>query len=173
VSLSGKHPAQMVRAAPRLHRHGTTPETHDEALQRPPPHPAPQNNPARSVQTRQAARVLTKINPNNNDVHQPVPLFLKPTTILADPGERGGPSHNHNSFVRINKFRNGHLGRTSPSRVRGFVLELIRGFHGDISRTCDQIALLEQAINRGRFEDHGPRNKWTRSLVLCCTRLLS
>jgi hypothetical protein len=63
VSLSGKPPAQMVRAAARLHRHNATLETRDKAPQRAPPHPTSQNNPARSVQTSKAARVLAKIIP--------------------------------------------------------------------------------------------------------------
>src|SRR5437899_12918114 len=44
VSPSGKHPTQMVRAVARLHRHGAKPEPRDEALQRAPSHPTPQNN---------------------------------------------------------------------------------------------------------------------------------
>jgi hypothetical protein len=63
-----------VRAAARVHRHDATPETHDEALQRAPPHPTPQNNPAQSVQTGQAATVLATIDPNDNEVHRLVPL---------------------------------------------------------------------------------------------------
>jgi hypothetical protein len=74
----------------RLHRHNATPETRDKAPHRAPPHPASQNNPARSVQTSKAARVLAKINPNDNDVHRPVPFSLKTIAILTDPGERGG-----------------------------------------------------------------------------------
>jgi hypothetical protein len=60
----------------RLHRHNATPETRDKAPHRAPPHPA--------------ARVLAKINPNDNDVHRPVPFSLKTIAILTDPGERGG-----------------------------------------------------------------------------------
>jgi hypothetical protein len=51
-----------ARAA-RLHRHNATLETRDKAPQRAPPHPTSQNNPARSVQTSKAARVLAKIIP--------------------------------------------------------------------------------------------------------------
>ena len=43
VSLSGKHPAQMVRAAARLHRNHAAPKTLRETLKRTPSHPAPQN----------------------------------------------------------------------------------------------------------------------------------
>src|ERR1700738_3048283 len=100
--------AQMVGAAARLHRHNATPETRDKAPQRPPRHPTSQNNPARSVQTSKAARVLAKINPNDNDVHRPVPFSLKPIAILTDPGERGGPSHNQ---IR------GNIGIPQPIRL--------------------------------------------------------
>jgi hypothetical protein len=79
-----------VGAAARLHRHNATPETRDKAPHRAPPHPTSQNNPARSVQTSKAARVLAKINPNDNDVHRPVPFSLKATAILTDPATGAG-----------------------------------------------------------------------------------
>src|ERR1700682_4571307 len=66
----------MVRAAACFHRHGAATKTVDETLHRTAPHPTPQNNPARRVQTRQAARVLAQIDPQNHDIHWSAPLPL-------------------------------------------------------------------------------------------------
>src|SRR5829696_3978268 len=118
VPLSHKYPAQMMRAAARLHRHDATLKTLDEVLQHVPSHPASQDHPARGVQPRHAARVLAKIDPNNDDVHRPVPLSLKPTTTLADRGERGGPSHNHKRFPRLKFFPERLSGRHEIATVQ-------------------------------------------------------
>src|ERR1700716_3952564 len=66
----------MVRAAACFHRHGAATKTVDETLHRTAPHPTPQNNPARRVQTRQAAGVLAQIDPQNHDIHWSAPLPL-------------------------------------------------------------------------------------------------
>src|SRR3981081_3535331 len=66
----------MVRAAACFHRHGAATKTVDEPLHRTAPHPTPQNNPARRVQTRQAAGVLAQIDPQNHDIHWSAPLPL-------------------------------------------------------------------------------------------------
>ena len=86
--------------------------------QRAPPHPTFQDNPARSVQTSKAARVLAKINPNDHDVHRSVPFSLKPIAIPTDPGERGGPSHNQKPPTRSGappKTRSGTMVATGGS----------------------------------------------------------
>src|SRR5208283_5895666 len=85
----------MMRTAARLHRNNAVAKALRETLKRTPSHPTPQNYPAGRVHTRQTAGVLAKINSNDDDVHRPVPSLLKPTTILTDRSERGGPSHNH------------------------------------------------------------------------------
>src|SRR6266513_1161799 len=66
----------MLRAAACFHRHGAATKTVDETLHRTAPHPTPQNNPTRRVQTRQAAGVLAQIDPQNHDIHRSAPLPL-------------------------------------------------------------------------------------------------
>jgi hypothetical protein len=71
---SGEHPAQMMRAAARLHRDNALPKTRRETLKRTAPHPTPQNHSATRIHSRNAAGVLAKINSKDNVVHRPVPL---------------------------------------------------------------------------------------------------
>ena len=59
----------------------------------------PERCPARNVQL--ANHLITSLaSATSDDVHQPIPLSLKPATILTDRGERGGPSHNQNPANR-------------------------------------------------------------------------
>ena len=90
----GENPPKVMSPATSFHCHNARPKLADETFQRSPPKSPPQNNPAGGVHPHQAARVLAKIDAENHDIHRSAPLS-KPTAILPDRRERGGPSHNH------------------------------------------------------------------------------
>src|ERR1700749_627573 len=103
----------MMRTAARFHRHGAAPKNVDEPRHRTAPHPTPQNNPARGIQSRQAARVLAQIDPQNHDIHRSAPL--SPTSHDPTIAARGA---GHPIITNLPKTRGSWSSPAADRRLR-------------------------------------------------------
>src|SRR3981189_2781382 len=103
MPLRGQQPAEVVRAATRLHRYHAARQLGRKPHDALPPHPPTQHHTPRRVQPDHAAAVLAQVDPENTNVHCLTLLLVYPDVVE----ERGGPFHKGGEDHGIGRSRGG------------------------------------------------------------------